>query len=189
MRSIPNLHVLRPADGVETAEAWEIALTATRTPCVLALSRQNLPTVRGQHTGRNLTARGAYVLAEAGHKRRVILLATGSEVEIALAARALLEAEGIGTRVVSVPCMELFAAQDETYRRRVLPAGPVRIAIEAGIRQGWDALLLGQGGREGRSAFIGMEGFGASAPDTVLYERFGITAAHAAARARALIGS
>jgi transketolase len=187
LRAIPNLHVFRPADGVETAEAWELALTATRTPCVLALSRQNLPTVRTAHTGRNLTAQGAYVLAEATFRRQVILLATGSEVEIALAARATLEAEGIGTRVVSVPCMELFAAQDEAYRRRVLPAGPVRIAIEAGIRQGWDGLLLGEGGREARAAFVGMTGFGASAPDTVLYQRFGITAADTTARARALL--
>jgi len=187
LRAIPNLRVFRPADGVETAEAWELALTATRTPCVLALSRQNLPTVRTAHTARNLTAQGAYVLAEATFRRQVILLATGSEVEIALAARATLEAEGIGTRVVSVPCMELFATQDEAYRRRVLPAGPVRIAIEAGIRQGWDALLLGEGGREARAAFVGMTGFGASAPDTVLYQRFGITAADTAARARALL--
>ena len=188
LRAIPNLQVFRPADGVETAEAWELALTATRTPSVLALSRQNLATVRTAHTARNLTAQGAYVLAESTFRRQVILMASGSEVEIALAARATLEAEGIGTRVVSVPCMELFAAQDEAYRRRVLPAGPVRIAIEAGIRQGWDALLLGQGGRESRTAFIGMTGFGASAPDTVLYQRFGITAADTAARARALLG-
>ena len=188
LRATPNLHVIRPADTVETAEAWEIALTAAKTPTVLALSRQNLPTVRTTHTGRNLTALGAYILAEATTRRDVILMASGSEVEIALAARATLESEGIGTRVVSVPSMDLFAAQPEAYRRRVLPAGPVRIAIEAGVRQGWDALLLGERGREQKAAFIGMEGFGASAPDKVLYEKFGITAAHAAARARALLG-
>jgi transketolase len=188
LRATPNLHVIRPADTVETAEAWEIALTAARTPTVLALSRQNLPTVRTAHTNRNLTAQGAYILAEATGKRQVILMASGSEVEIALTARATLESQGIGTRVVSVPSLGLFAAQPESYRRRVLPAGPVRIAIEAGVRQGWDALLLGERGREAKAAFIGMEGFGASAPDRVLYEKFGITAAATAARARALLG-
>ncbi|NCO86231.1 MAG: transketolase [Rhodobacterales bacterium] len=187
LRATPNLHVFRPADTVETAEAWEIALTAKTTPSVLALSRQNLPTVRRSHTARNLTAQGAYVLAEAVAKRQAILMATGSEVEVALAARDLLEAEGIGTRVVSVPCMELFAAQDEAYRKRVLPAGPVRVAIEAGVRQGWDALLLGERGREAKAGFVGMEGFGASAPSDVLYEKFGITAADTAARVKALL--
>jgi transketolase len=188
LRAIPNLAVIRPADTVETAEAWEIALTAAKTPTILALSRQNLPTVRTTHTAKNLTAQGAYILAEATAKRQVILMASGSEVEIALAARAMLEAEGIGTRVVSVPCMELFAAQPEAWRKRVLPAGPVRIAIEAGVRQGWDALLIGERGRESKAAFVGMEGFGASAPDRVLYEKFGITPAATAARARALLG-
>jgi transketolase len=187
LRAIPNLAVIRPADTVETAEAWEIALTSPKTPTILALSRQNLPTVRTTHTAKNLTAQGAYILAEATAKRQVILMATGSEVEIALAARATLEAEGIGTRVVSVPSMELFAQQPEAYRKRVLPAGPVRIAIEAGVRQGWDALLLGERGREAKAAFIGMEGFGASAPDKVLYEKFGITAPAVVARARALL--
>ena len=131
LRASPNLMVFRPADTVETAEAWEIALTSKTTPSVLALTRQNLPTVRTAHTGTNLTARGAYVLAEATGKRQAILMATGSEVEIALAARAALEAEGIGTRVVSMPCWELFEEQDEAYRRKVLPAGPVRVAVEA----------------------------------------------------------
>src|SRR5690606_26063084 len=128
----------RPADVVETAEAWELALTTKETPSVLALSRQNLPTVRTDHRTRNMTAQGAYVLAEAEGRRQALLIATGSEVEIALAARDLLQADGIGTRVVSMPCMELFAAQDESVRRRVLPAGPVRVAVEAGVRQGWD---------------------------------------------------
>jgi transketolase len=188
LRATPNTLVLRPADTVETAEAWEIALQQTARPAVLALSRQNLPTVRLTHARRNLSARGAYVLAEATGRRQAILMASGSEVGIALAARALLEAEGIGTRVVSVPCMELFAEQDEAWRRRVLPAGPVRVAVEAGVRQGWDWLLLGERGRDGKSAFVGMTGFGASAPDKVLYEKFGITAAAVAARAKALLG-
>lgn len=188
LRATPNLLVFRPADTVEAAEAWEIALTERTKPSVLALSRQNLSTVRTEHKPRNLTAQGAYVLAEAEGKRQAILMATGSEVEIALAARDLLQAEGIGTRVVSVPCMELFRAQDEAYRKRVLPAGAaVRVAVEAGVRQGWDALLLGERGREARSGFVGMEGFGASAPAEVLYEKFGITAQAVFEKVKALL--
>ena len=186
-RATPNTHVFRPADVVETAEAWELALTSKTTPAVLALSRQNLPTVRTEHTTKNLTAQGAYVLAEAEGKRQVILIATGSEVEVALQARAQLQAGGIGTRIVSMPCMELFAAQSPAYRRRVLPPGPVRVAIEAGVRMGWDRWLLGQGGREGRSGFIGMSGFGASAPAERLFAEFGITAEATAALARSLL--
>ena len=187
-RATPNTHVFRPADLVETAEAWELAFSAKTTPSVLALSRQNLPTVRKTHTNTNLTAKGAYVLAEAVGKRQVILMATGSEVEIALAARELLQTGGIGTRVVSMPCMELFAAQDEAYRRKILPAGPVRVAIEAGVRMGWDRWLLGERGRDGKCDFVGMSGFGASAPIDRLYREFGITAENAAAKARALLG-
>ncbi len=176
-RATPNSWTFRPADTVETAEAWELALTSTRTPSVLALSRQGLPTVRRVHKNTNLTANGAYVLAEAEGKRQVILIATGSEVEIALAARNKLQERGIGTRVVSMPCMELFAAQDEAYRRKILPAGPVRIGIEAGLRDGgWDRWPLGERGREAKAGFIGMTGFGASAPAERLYEEFGITA-------------
>ncbi|MFO1176459.1 MAG: transketolase [Paracoccaceae bacterium] len=186
-RATPNTWVFRPADLVETAEAWELALTAERTPSVLALSRQNLPTVRTTHTAKNLTAQGGYVLAEASGKRMAILMATGSEVEIALKARDLLEAEAIGTRVVSMPCMELFAAQPESYRRKVLPAGPVRVAVEAAVRQPWDRLLLGERGREAKAGFVGMEDFGASAPAEKLYEEFGITAAAVAAKVKALL--
>lgn len=180
--------VFRPADTIETAEAWELALTAKDTPSVLSLTRQGLPTVRSKHTAKNLTAQGGYVLADAEGKRRAILIATGSEVAIALAARDLLQAEGIGTRVVSLPCMELFAQQDETYRKRVLPAGPVRVAIEAGVRQGWDRWLLGERGREAKAGFIGMSDFGASAPADVLYEKFGTTAEAAAAKVKELLG-
>jgi transketolase len=186
-RATPNTLVFRPADLVETAECWEIALMQKATPSVLALSRQNLPAVRKTHTGQNLSAKGAYVLAEAVAKRRVILMATGSEVEIALKARDLLEAEGIGTRVVSVPSMELFAQADEAYRKKVLPAGPVRVAIEAGVRQGWDRFLLGERGRDGKADFVGMSSFGASAPYDRLYKEFGITAEAAAAKAKALL--
>lgn len=187
-RATPNMLTFRPADTVETAEAWEIALTTTDKPSVLVLSRHNLPTVREKHTAKNLSAQGAYVLAEATGKRQAILMATGSEVEIALKAREQLEAAGIGTRVVSMPSMELFAAQDETYRKRVLPAGPVRVAIEAAGRMSWDRWLLGERGREAKAAFIGMEGFGASAPAPVLYEKFGITPEATVAKVRDLLG-
>ncbi|EYD76242.1 Transketolase [Rubellimicrobium mesophilum DSM 19309] len=186
LRATPNLRVFRPADTVETAEAWEIALTQPG-PSVLALSRQNLKPVRTEHTNKNLSAQGAYVLAEATGKRQAILMASGSEVEIAMAARERLEAEGVGTRVVSVPCMELFAQQDEKVRRRVLPPGAVRVAVEAAVRQPWDRWLLGQGGREGKAAFVGMSSFGASAPAEVLYEKFGITAENVARTAQSLL--
>ena len=186
-RATPNTLVIRPADLVETAEAWEIALTEKTRPTVLSLSRQNLPAVRTAHTNTNLVAKGAYVLAEATGKRQVILMATGSEVEIALKARELLEAEAIGTRVVSMPSMELFAAQDEAYRKRILPAGPVRVAIEAGVRMGWDRWLLGERGREAKAGFVGMASFGASAPIDRLYAEFGITAEAAVAKAKAML--
>ncbi|MBS0573672.1 MAG: transketolase [Proteobacteria bacterium] len=186
-RATPNTWTFRPADLVETAEAWELALTTDRTPSVLALSRQNLPTVRTRHTAKNLTAQGGYVLADATGKRMAILMASGSEVEIALKARDLLEAEAIGTRVVSMPCMELFAAQPESYRRKVLPAGPVRVAVEAAVRQPWDRFLLGERGREARAGFVGMEDFGASAPAERLYQEFGITAEKVAERVKAML--
>jgi len=186
-RATPNTLVIRPADLVETAEAWEIALTEMKRPTVLALSRQNLPAVRRVHTAQNMVAKGAYVLAEATGRRHVILIATGSEVEIALKARDVLEGEGIGTRVVSMPCMELFAARDEAWRKRVLPAGPVRVAVEAGVRQGWDRWLLGERGREAKAGFVGMSTFGASAPIERLYQEFGITAEATVATAKALL--
>jgi transketolase len=186
-RATPNTLVFRPADLVEVAECWEVALTQKATPSVMALSRQNLAAVRKTHTNQNLSARGAYVLAEATGKRQVILIATGSEVEIAMKAREALEADAIGARVVSMPSMELFAAQDEAYRKKVLPAGPVRVAIEAGVRQGWDRWLLGERGRDGKAAFVGMSSFGASAPYERLYKEFGITAEAAVAAAKAML--
>jgi transketolase len=186
-RATPNTWVFRPADMVETAEAWELALSSKTTPSVLALSRQNLPAVRKTHTNTNMVAKGGYVLAEAAGKRQVILMATGSEVEIALTARDLLEAEGIGTRVVSMPCWELFEEQDAAWRRRVLPPGPVRVAVEAGIRFGWDRWLFGEGGKREKSGFIGMHGFGASAPAERLYAEMGITAQATAAKAKSLL--
>ncbi|GAA4229222.1 transketolase [Sagittula marina] len=186
-RATPNTLVFRPADAVETAEAWEVALNQTATPSVLSLTRQNLPTVRTEHKTANLTEKGAYVLAEAEGKRQVILMATGSEVEIALAARDALQAEGIGTRVVSMPCIELFEQQDEAYRRKVLPAGPVRVAVEAAVQFGWDKWLFSERGKRDKGAFVGMPGFGASAPADELYEKFGITAEAVTAAAKGLL--
>ena len=188
LRATPNMNVFRPADTIETAEAWELALTSKETPTVLSLTRQGLPTVRTDHKSKNLTAQGAYVLKDAEAKRQAILLATGSEVSIAMAARDMLEAEGIGTRVVSMPCWELFEEQDEAYRKRVLPGGPVRVAIEAGIRFGWDRWLYGERGKRGKSGFVGMHGFGASAPADVLYREFGITPEATVAKVKSLLG-
>ncbi|RCW88759.1 transketolase [Paracoccus lutimaris] len=186
-RATPNTLMLRPCDLIETAEAWEIALSSESTPSVLALSRQNLPLLR-ETAGGNLTAKGAYILREASAAPKVILMASGSEVEIAVAAREALEASGVPTRVVSVPTMELFREQDAAYRESVLPGDTVRVAIEAGIRQPWDWLLLGERGREERSGFIGMTGFGASAPAPTLYKEFGITPEATVAEARRLLG-
>ncbi|MGA0615112.1 transketolase [Paracoccus sp. KR1-242] len=186
-RATPNTLTFRPCDLIETAEAWEIALSEDSSPSILALSRQNLPTLR-ETAGENLTAKGAYVLREASATAKVVLMATGSEVEIAVAARDQLEAQGVPTRVVSVPSMELFRDQDVAYRSSVLPANTVRIAIEAAVRQPWEWLLLGERGREETSGFIGMTGFGASAPAPTLYKEFGITAEAAVAEARRLLG-
>ena len=186
-RATPNTYVFRPADTVETAESWEIALTTKETPSVLALSRQGLPTVRLEHKTKNLTAQGAYVLQDAIGKRQAIIMATGSEVEIALAARDLLQAEGIGARVVSMPCMELFAEQEDAYRKRVLPGGPVRVAVEAGVQMGWDRWLFGERGKSTKAGFVGMDSFGASAPSDVLYEKFGITAQAVADNVKSLL--
>ncbi len=186
-RATPNTYVFRPADTIETAEAWEIALTSKKTPSVLSLTRQGLPTVRTEHKNTNLTEKGAYTLVDAEGKRQVILIATGSEVSVALQARDLLQADGIGVRVVSMPCMELFAAQDEAYRKRVLPGGAVRVGIEAGVRQGWDQWLLGERGKFGKADFVGMDSFGASAPAEELFVKYGITAQNVADKAKALL--
>ncbi|GLR82896.1 transketolase [Azospirillum oryzae] len=169
LRAIPNLLVLRPADAVETAECWQIALEATGSPSVLALTRQNVPTLRTEHTADNLSARGAYVLAEADGERKATILATGSEVSLAMEARKALQAQGIGTAVVSMPSWELFERQDDAYKASVLGTG-VRVGVEAAIRLGWDRWLGDKG------AFVGMAGFGESAPYQELYKHFGITA-------------
>ncbi|MBK1841341.1 transketolase [Azospirillum sp. YIM B02556] len=169
LRAIPNLLVLRPADAVETAECWQIALEATGAPSVLALTRQNVPTLRTEHTAENRSARGAYVLAEAEGGRKATILATGSEVSLAMEARKALQAQGIGTAVVSMPSWELFERQDDAYKASVLGTG-VRVGVEAAIRLGWDRWLGDKG------AFVGMAGFGESAPYQELYKHFGITA-------------
>jgi transketolase len=179
LRAMPNLNVFRPADAVETAECWKLALDAKATPSVMALSRQKVPAVRTQAIGENLSARGAYQLAAAGLPAEVTLFATGTEVSVALAARDILEAEGIGARVVSVPCWELFEAQPADYRAAVIGETSVRVAVEAGVAMGWERFI----GPEG--VFVGMTGFGASAPAEQLYEHFGITAQGVAAAAKA----
>ncbi|MCH2077672.1 MAG: transketolase [Rhodobacteraceae bacterium] len=186
-RATPNTKLFRPCDTVETAEAWEIALSDNSGPSVLALTRQGLPTLRTDHKNANLVSKGAYVLADADGKRQVILMATGSEVSVAMEAREMLQAQGIGTRVVSMPCWELFEAQGEAYRRRVLPGGPVRVAIEAGVRMGWDAWLFGERGKRDKGAFVGMDGFGASAPAGTLFKEFGISAEATVAAAKELL--
>ncbi|MCK7614332.1 transketolase [Roseibium sediminicola] len=180
LRAMPNLTVIRPADAVETAEAWEIAATSRTAPTVLCLSRQGLPTLRTDHTLENRTRRGAYLLKETDGDRHVTLIATGSEVEIALAAADLLAVNGIKAAIVSAPSFELFARQDPAYRAAVLGTAP-RVGVEAAVRQGWVALIGADG------AFVGMTGFGASAPASDLYEHFGITPAAVAAAAKALI--
>jgi len=182
LRAMPNLKVFRPADAVETAECWALALANQGGPSLLALSRQNLPTLRTVHSDDNLSAKGAYVLAEAEGglaARRVTLLATGSEVEIALAARTSLAAQNIGAAVVSMPSWELFDAQPISYREAVLKPGSVRVAIEALSTFGWERYVGDQG------AVIGMTGFGASAPADKLYAHFGITAEKAVEAAKA----
>ena len=181
LRAIPNHLVFRPADAVETAECWQVALESPKAPSTLALTRQNLPAVRTEHVDDNLSRRGAYELAPAEGEAAVTIFATGSEVEIALGARALLQGHGHPTRVVSVPCFELFETQSDGYKQDVLGAAPIRMAIEAGIRQGWDRFI----GTDG--LFIGMHGFGASGEIADLYKHFGITAEAAAAAAEKLL--
>ena len=180
LRVIPNLLVFRPGDAVETAEAWQCALDATHSPSVLALSRQGLAQFRHGDMTRNMTARGAYVAAEAEGARQVTLIASGSEVGIAYAAQASLAADGIAAAVVSAPCLELFWQQDADWREKVLGDTP-RIVIEAAMRQPWDRLLRDS------DAFVGMDDFGASAPAPALYEHFGITADAVAEQARACL--
>lgn len=171
LRAIPNLYVFRPCDAVEVAECWALAIESTRTPSLLALTRQKLNLVRTD-VSENLSAKGAYILKESKGKREVTLLATGSEVEIALNAHAILEEKGISTSVVSMPCWELFEEQDQHYKDAVLGKNTFRIAIEAASPMGWDKYI----GKEG--VMVGMHRFGASAPYEILYKEFGFTAEH-----------
>jgi transketolase len=177
LRTIPNLLLFRPADAVETAEAWECALERSDRPSILCLSRQALPTQPRPLLSENKVALGAYLVKEPAGRRDVTLLASGSEVEIALAAADLLQKDGIAAAVASVPCLELFAEQPEAYRRQLL-GGRARVAVEAAVEGGWMRWL----GDDGE--FVGMTGFGASAPAAVLYREFGITAENVAAAAR-----
>jgi transketolase len=169
-RAMPDMLVLRPADAVEAAECWEVALNHRSGPASLVFARQPLEAVRAARGEENLSARGAYVLEEAeGGARRSTILATGSEVALAVKARAILQAEGVPTAVVSMPSWELFDRQDETYRAQVIVRGTVRVAVEAAVRLGWDRYLGEDGG------FVGMSGYGASGPDQELFRHFGIT--------------
>ena len=170
LRAIPNLNVFRPADTVEAMECWQIALQSKTTPSAMALSRQKTPAVRTVAATENLSAKGAYEIKPASGEAKATLFGTGTELALALKAAETLEAEGVPTRVVSVPCVELFEQQDAAYRASVIGRGTIRVAVEAAIKQGWERFI----GEDG--AFVGMTGFGASAPAEVLYDKFGITA-------------
>jgi len=180
LRAMPNIHVFRPADAMETAECWELAIRRTDGPSLLVLTRQALPTMRTD-TAENRCARGGYVLAESDGPRQATVIATGSEVAIAMAAREALAGEGVHVAVVSLPCWELFSQQDDAYRAAVLGGAP-RVGVEAACDFGWDRWL----GPDG--VFIGMHGFGASAPYEELYRHFGITSEAVAAAVRKRLG-
>ncbi len=175
LRAIPNLNVFRPCDVAETAECWDVSLETVTTPSIHALSRQGMPTVRTKYIAENLSAKGAYVIKSANGDRQGTIIATGSEVEIAINAQTKLREAGIEVAVVSMPCLELFNAQSENYRMEVLGTNP-RVGVEAGLRQGWDTVLRQEDG------FVGMTGFGASAPISDLYREFGITAENVVAQ-------
>jgi len=170
LRAIPNLAVFRPADAVETAECWSLALRREEGPSLLALSRQNLPQLRLERSAENLCARGAYTLRAARAERKVVLIATGSEVQVAVNVADALEARGIGADVVSMPCWRLFDAEDPVYRADILPGGALLVSIEAGATLGWERYT----GRYGLN--FGLDRFGASAPAPDLFTRFGFTA-------------
>jgi len=180
VRAIPELYVYRPADPVETAECWALALQQRDSPSLLALTRQALPLLRREPDAENRSAGGAYVLAEADGERQVTFLATGSEVSVAMAAREALAQNGIRAAVVSMPCWEIFDKAPKEYRDAVLGSVP-RVGVEAAVRFGWDRWLGPRG------AFIGMGGFGASAPAEALFPHFGITPEKIAEAARSLL--
>jgi transketolase len=182
LRAIPNLLLWRPADAVETVECWQAALAASHSPSILALTRQNLPALRKVHVAENLCALGAYEISAAPEKAAVSIFASGSEVSIAVAAQKLLAEKNVAARVVSVPCFDRFFEQNESYRKQVIGDAPVKVGVEAAVRQGWDALI-------GDGPFVGMTSFGASGPYKQLYEFFGITAAKVAEAALARLGA
>lgn len=169
LRAMPNIHVFRPCDGVETMEAWQVALGRENGPSVMALTRQGVVPARKTHTDENLVARGGYVLSEAKGDAQVVLIATGSEVGLALEAQEKLAAQDISARVVSMPCMELFLEQSDAYQQEVIGGNLPKVGAEAGVRFGWDSLIGSDGG------FVGMNGFGASAPAKDLFNHFNIT--------------
>jgi transketolase len=181
LRAMPNINVFRPADSVECAECWEIAFQTGATPSIVALTRQGLPLLRTAHTGENLSAKGAYVLIEPKGRRDVTLIATGSEVSLAATAAKELSGDGIEAAVVSMPCWELFESQDQGYQDAVLGSAP-RVGVEAAVEFGWQKWLGPKG------IFVGMHGFGASAPAEELYKHFGITVAAVMTAARDVIG-
>jgi len=182
LRAIPNLLVFRPADAVETAECWELALKSKDRPSVLALTRQNLPQLRNRLDDENICAQGAYEIAGPDGAAQVSIFATGSEVSIAVEGAKLLAAKGVAARVVSVPSFELFAEQPDDVRRAIIGHAPVKIGVEAAVRMGWDAVIGSDG------VFIGMTTFGASAPFKELYKKFGITAEAVAEAAMKKLG-
>jgi len=172
LRAIPNLNVFRPADATETDECWALALANQHTPSILSLTRQNLPALRTEYTPENLCARGGYILSPSQGNAQVTLMATGSEVMIAMEAQKLLAAKNISAQVVSMPCWELFDAQPQSYREQVSGKDTLKVAIEAALSFGWERYTGPNG------LFIGMCGFGSSAPAPDLYKHFGITAEH-----------
>ena len=169
LRSIPNLNVFRPADTVETVEAWQISLQSNNTPSAIALTRQSLPTIRKKHSNKNLTSHGAYEIYKNSKKPKVSIFASGSEVEIALEVSKLLEKNKINSRVISVPCIDLFEKQTSTYRKKIIGESAINVSIEAGSELAWEKLC------PKNMLSIGMNSFGASAPYKKLYEHFGIT--------------
>ena len=176
LRAIPNMLVFRPADAMETAECWEIAILSKSNPSSMALTRQNLTPYRIEYSEENLCARGAYLLSDCDGDADVSIFASGSEVEIAMAAKDALAEQDILARVVSVPCFELFEAQSEEYKKEILGEAKVNVGIEAALRMGWDRFIGSDG------IFIGMNSFGASGPYQELYEKFGITSANVVAK-------
>lgn len=168
-RAMPNVNVMRPADAVETAECWELAIKSVSTPTILSLTRQNVPAVRKEHAAENLSAKGGYIISESNSNIDVTIFATGSELQIAIAAKEILEIENIGTRVVSMPCTELFDKQPSDYITNILCNNSIKVAIEAAVSFGWERYIGGHG------IFVGINSFGASAPAKDLYQYFDIT--------------